>query len=55
MEDIRTKKIVVSNKIRKRKRLERELEEVNIEIETLEKGIEIESLEKEREEENENK
>jgi len=40
IEDIRTKKIVRGNKIRKRKRLERELEEVNKEIEVLDKEIE---------------
>ena len=39
MEDIRTKKIVVANKIRKRKRLVKETEEVDIEIENLNKEI----------------
>lgn len=40
IEDTRTKKIVRGNKIRKRKRLERELEEINKEIEVLDKEIE---------------
>ena len=40
MMDIRTLKIVVANKIRKRRRLEEELKKVNEEIEKLNKEIE---------------
>ena len=40
MEDIRTLKIVVANKLRKRRRLEEELKIVNKEIEELNKKIE---------------
>ncbi len=48
IEDIRTKKIVRGNKIRKRKRLEKELEEVNREIDELEEEIESEKNGKNR-------
>jgi len=40
MMDIRTLKIVVANKIRKRRRLEEELRKVNEEIEELNREIE---------------
>jgi len=44
--DIRTLKIVVANKIRKRRRLEEELKKVNEEIEKLNKEIEKHKVEK---------
>jgi len=46
MMDIRTLKIVVANKIRKRRRLEEELKKVNEEIEKLNKEIEKHKVEK---------
>ncbi len=45
MIDIRTLKIVVANKIRKRRRLEEELKKVNEEIEKLNKEIEKHKVE----------
>ena len=45
MMDIRTLKIVVANKIRKRRRLEEELRKVNEEIEELNREIEKEEAE----------
>ena len=45
MKDIRTLKIVVANKIRKRRRLEEELKKVNEEIEKLNKEIEKHKIE----------
>ena len=45
MKDIRTLKIVVANKIRKRRRLEEELRKVTEEIEKLNKEIEKHKVE----------